>query len=263
MATAEPTMGLTRSQIAEFQENGFLIFESLLTSDELEAMRRRADEIARGELPEGSRIMRRVEPAVERGEVMAMSYEDSLRKMHSLALSGDEVFQAHALRPRIVAIMQALLGPDLTLYLDQLFMKAPRVGSRNVFHQDQPAGFCIDPPEPLVTCWTALDESTEENGCLRYLPRSHKLGPLSREAQAEYEARSAAGPLPGEVSLVLPPGGCGIHHGWLLHASDGNRSDRRRRGYAMHYVSSKVRYIGPEPKPQFLRVSGVSYPGCI
>jgi ectoine hydroxylase-related dioxygenase (phytanoyl-CoA dioxygenase family) len=177
---------------------------------------------------------------------------------------GDPVFQAHALRPKIVAIMQALLGSDLTLYQDQLFMKAPRIGSRQPYHQDQPAGFHIDPPELLVTCWTALDESTEENGCLRYLTGSHKLGALSEEERAAYEARAAGGPLPGEVPLVLPPGGCGIHHGWLLHASDVNRSEKRRRGYATHYVSSNVRYTGPEPKPQFLlRVSGQPHPGCI
>ena len=71
------------------------------------------------------------------------------------------------------------------------------------------------------------------------------------------------GELKDEVPLVLPPGGCGIHHGWLLHASDVNHSDKRRRGYAMHYVSSKVRYTGPDPKPDFLRVSGRSYEGCI
>jgi ectoine hydroxylase-related dioxygenase (phytanoyl-CoA dioxygenase family) len=225
-------------------------------------MRRRTDEIARGELPEGSRIIRRVEPAVERGEMMAPTYEGSLRKIVFLARD-DPVFRAHALRPSIVECIQELLGPDLTLYQDQLFMKAPRVGSRQRYHQDQPAGFHIDPPELLVTCWTALDESTEENGCLRYLTGSHTLGALSREEEDAYEARAANGPLPGEVPLVLPAGGCGLHHGWLLHASDVNRSDMRRRGYATHYVSSKVRYTGPLPKPEFLRVSGRSYPGCI
>ena len=64
-------------------------------------------------------------------------------------------------------MMQAQRGPDLTLYDDQLFMKAPRVGSRQPYHEGQPAGFYIDPPEHPVTVWTALDESTEENGCLR------------------------------------------------------------------------------------------------
>jgi phytanoyl-CoA hydroxylase len=256
-------MSLAATQVEEFHKNGFLIVENVLAPDELADMRQRADEIARGELPEGSRITRQVEPAIQRGETKADTYQDSLRKMVGLALARDDVFEAHAKRPKIVGIMQALLGPDLTLYQDQLFMKAPRVGSRQPYHQDQPAGFHIDPPELLVTCWTGLDESTEENGCLRYLTGSHKLGALTREQRAEYEARAKDGPLPGEVPLILPPGGCGIHHGWLLHSSDVNRSDKRRRGYATHYVSSKVRYTGPEPKPDFLHVAGKSYPGCI
>src|SRR5262245_23549391 len=117
-------MALTAAQIEEFRQNGFLVIENVLTPNELAAMRQRADEIARGDLAEGSRIKRQVEPAVQRGEETAATYGDSLRKMVKLAVE-DEVFQAHALRPRIVELMQALLGPDLTLYQDQLFMKAP------------------------------------------------------------------------------------------------------------------------------------------
>ena len=256
-------MALTAGQVEAFCENGFLIIENVLAPDELAAMRQRADEVAQGTLPEGSRIRRQVEPAIERGEAAAGTYRDSLRKMTGLALAGDDVFEAHALRPRIVEMMQALLGPDLTLYDDQLFMKAPRVGSRQPYHQDQPAGFYINPPELLATVWTALDDSTEENGCLRYLTGSHQQGALPKQMRAEYEARAAGGPLPGEVPLILPAGGCGIHHGWLWHASDVNRSDKRRRGYATHYVSSRVRYTGSEPKPDFLPISGRSYPGCI
>jgi phytanoyl-CoA hydroxylase len=256
-------MGLTPAQVEQFHEQGFLILERVLEPDELEAMRRRAEEIASGALPEGSGIKRQVEPGIERGEQQAESYELSLRKMTGLALAHDPVFEAHALRTRLVEVVAALLGPDLTLYQDQLFMKAPRVGSRQPYHQDQPAGFYIDPPEALVTIWTGLDESTAENGCLRYLPGTHRLGPLSKEQRAEWEARAQAGPIEGEVPLVLPPGGCGVHHGWLLHASDVNRSDKRRRGYATHYVSSRCRYTGPEPKPEFLRVGGRVHPGCI
>jgi phytanoyl-CoA hydroxylase len=256
-------MGLSEAQVAQFHEQGFLIIEHLLEAEELEAMRKRAEEIARGELPEGSRVKRQVEPAVQRGEQDAQSYELSLRKMTGLALGGDPVFEAHARRPRIVEMISALLGPDLTLYQDQLFMKAPLVGSRQPYHQDQPAGFYIDPPEALVTVWTGLDESTEENGCLRYLPGSHKLGPLTREQRAEWEARSLAGEMTEDVPLVLPPGGCGIHHGWLLHASDVNRSPLRRRGYATHYVSSRCRYNGPPPAPTLLRVSGEAYLGGV
>ena len=94
-------MGLTAAQVEEFQRNGFLAIQNVLTPDELAAMRQRADEIARGELPEGSRITRQVEPAVGRGEAMARTTEDSLRKMVKLAME-DDVFRAHAMRPSIV-----------------------------------------------------------------------------------------------------------------------------------------------------------------
>jgi phytanoyl-CoA hydroxylase len=259
-------MGLTQAQIEQveqFHRMGFLIVEDLLTPAEVEEMRVRADEIADGSLPEVPGIRRQVEPAVERGEQAASAYEASLRKMTGLALSGDPVFVAHARRPAIVACIQALLGPDLTLYQDQLFMKPPRIGSRQAYHQDQPAGFHIDPPDALVTCWTALDESTEENGCLRYLPGTHKLGSLTKEQRADFEARALNGTLTGEVPLILRPGGGGFHHGWLLHASNVNLSEKRRRGYATHYVRSDARYTGPEPRPSFLRVSGRSFPGSL
>jgi ectoine hydroxylase-related dioxygenase (phytanoyl-CoA dioxygenase family) len=256
-------MALSPAQVEQFHEQGFLIFENVLEPDELEAMRRRAELIASGALPEDSGIKRQVEPGVARGEMDAATFELSLRKMTGLALAHDSVFEAHARRARLVEIIASLLGPELTLYQDQLFMKAPRVGSRQPYHQDQPAGFYIDPPEALVTIWTGLDESTEENGCLRYLPGSHKLGPLSKEQRAEWEAKALAGELKDEVPLVLPPGGCGVHHGWLLHASNVNTSEKRRRGYATHYVSSACRYTGPEPKPDFLRISGEPLPGRI
>ncbi|MAG36770.1 MAG: phytanoyl-CoA dioxygenase, partial [Dehalococcoidia bacterium] len=245
-------MGLTQAQVEQFHEEGFLIVEDLLTSDEVAAMRARAEEIASPEPAEEVRFRRQVEPAVDRGEKEADDYELSLRKMTGLALSREEVFAAHARRPRIVEIITSLLGPNLTLYQDQLFMKPPRVGSRQPYHQDQPAGFNIDPPEHLVTCWTALDDSTEENGCLWYLPGSHKLGALSREERGEYEAQAADGELADAVPLVVRAGGCGFHHGWLLHASGVNLSEKRRRGYATHYVRSECRYVGPPPKPQWL-----------
>jgi hypothetical protein len=59
--------------------------------------------------------------------------------MTGIALARDPAFEAHAKRARVVEMIAALLGPDLTLYQDQLFMKAPRVGSRQPYHQDQPA----------------------------------------------------------------------------------------------------------------------------
>lgn len=83
-----------------------------------------------------------------------------------------------------------------------------------------------------------------ENGCLRYIDGSHKAGIIPHE------------PVPGEpYNLVLPPGlidlekeslalvrkdGVVFHHSQTLHTSHRNESERWRRGYANHWVTSEV-----------------------
>ena len=154
-----------------------------------------------------------------------------------------------------------MLGPDFKLYQDQLFMKPPKIGSRQHYHQDQPAGFHIDPPEKMVTCWAALDDSTIENGCLWMLPGTHKLGPLEKSEREEYERKFQEGRLPSETPIVMKTGSCSFHHGLILHSSRVNLSDKRRRGYATHYVSARCRYTGPPEENDAMLVRGKSIPG--
>lgn len=255
-------MGLTPEQVAFFEENGYLILGTLLSEEELEKLRRRAEWIASGEAEHVPEQYRQVEPRVAGGELAVDSYTLSLRKISHMAWY-DEVMLGHARDPRITDCVAALLGPDLKLYQDQLFMKPPRVGSRQKYHQDQPLGFHIEPPELMVTCWTALDDATLENGCLRVLPGTHRAGLLPAEVIQEYERRAVEGSLTEEVPLVLKAGACSLHHGHLLHSSFPNLSDQRRRGYATHYVSARCHYTGPEPQPEFPLVRGKALPGCL
>jgi ectoine hydroxylase-related dioxygenase (phytanoyl-CoA dioxygenase family) len=255
-------MGLTPEQVAFFEENGYLIVGRILTDDELERLRARADWIASGEAPHIPERYRQVEPRVAQGELTAEGYALSLRKMSHLAWYDEELL-AHARDPRITDRIASLLGPDLKLYQDQLFMKPPRVGSRQPYHQDQPLGFHIDPPDLMVTCWVAFDDATLENGCLRVLPCTHRGGQLSREAIQEYECRALEGGLETETPLVLKAGEASLHHGHILHSSFPNLSDQRRRGYATHYVSARCRYTGTETAPEFPLARGHAHPGCL
>jgi ectoine hydroxylase-related dioxygenase (phytanoyl-CoA dioxygenase family) len=194
--------------------------------------------------------------------MQADTYADSLRKMNHLAFH-DDVFQAHARNPKVLDVIEALLGPDLKLYQDQILMKPPKVGSRLRYHQDAPLGFHIDPPDRMVTCWAALDDSTEENGCMRVLPGTHRFGIIDRAEWEAYEQRALDGRLPEERPLVLRAGSCSFHHGLILHSSAPNPSGKRRRGYATHYVSAQCRYTGPPDKNDAMLVRGRAFPGYI
>ena len=254
-------MKLSSEQIDEFLEDGVLVVRELLEPGDVATLRERAEWVASGSAPHVPEGRLQSEPRVTSGEATAPNYADSLRKMSHVAFH-DEVFQAHARNEAILDVLESLLGPDLKLYQDQLFMKPPRIGSRQPYHQDQPLGFHIDPPD-MVTCWAALDDATIENGCLWMLPGTHRFGQIPKEKWQEYEELSAAGTLPEERAIELAVGDCSFHHGLILHGSRPNTTGRRRRGYATHYVSAHCRFTGDPEKNDALLMRGQSIEGCV
>jgi ectoine hydroxylase-related dioxygenase (phytanoyl-CoA dioxygenase family) len=254
-------MELGSEQVDFFQKNGFLVVENLLEEGELAALRSRVDLVASGDAVHIDSAQLQVEPDVEAGkEKTPETYAASLRKMSHVAFH-DDVFMSHARNPKVLDVVESLLGPDLKLYQDQVFMKPPRVGSRQRYHQDMPLGFQIDPPD-MVTCWAALDDATIENGCLWMLPGTHLNGVIDKAVWEEMEEKALRGDLGEEVPIPLKAGSCGFHHGLTLHSSRPNRTDRSRRGYATHYVSGRCRYTGEKPTDAVL-VRGKEYEGRI
>ena len=255
-------MKLSQEQVDRFAAEGFLVVKGMLDRMGIAALAERAEWIASGtasHIP-AERLQR--EPSVKAGPATAPTFADSLRKMSRIAFA-DEVFQEHARSQEILDVVEGLLGPDIKLYQDQLFMKPARVGSRQPYHQDQPLGVHVDPPD-MVTCWAPMDRASVENGCLWVLPGTHRSGVIPKEKWKEYEAQSLAGQLTGEEKAIeLEVGDCSFHHGLLLHSSRANSSPQRRRGYATHYVSSHCRYTGPSGKSDALLMRGRSIPGRV
>ncbi len=254
-------MVLTEEQKKDFEENGYLVIRNLLTQEVVGTVRQRADLIAAGEAPHVPQQWIQEEPAIRRGEVVANSKRDAVRKLWCL-VPYDEVMRAHATNPKIVDVIVDLLGPDIKLYGDQLFMKPPVHGSRKEYHQDSNSWKQLVPYN-LVSCWVALDDATLANGCLWVIPGSHKWGLISREREQEIEGQALSGQLENEVAVELKAGDCSFHHSLLLHSSHANRSPKRRRGYATHYMSAQTKYVGDKAKPDYPLIRGREFPGCV
>ena len=263
--TRSNSHGLRDSERARFASDGYLVVEQLFSAEEMARLRERGRELAQPGVALQS-ASQQVEPAVAEGNASAPSYAESLRKLKHVA-ADDAVFLAHAGDPRILDIVEQFLGPDIVLASDNVFMKPPRVGSRQNYHQDALAGFFLEPPEQLVSCWCAIDRATIENGCLWMIPGSHRGGPLTPAQRAQY-ALGADGSEPvGAVPVELQPGGCVFHHGLTLHGSRANASALPRWGYATHYASARCRPSGDRPRdmarPPYLTMRGRRFPGCL
>jgi ectoine hydroxylase-related dioxygenase (phytanoyl-CoA dioxygenase family) len=148
--------------------------------------------------------------------------------------------------PRLLMPASQLLGGAVRFWHDQLFCKPARHGGVVAWHQDYSYWTRTEPMEHL-TCWIALDDSTTENGCLYYVPGSHRwnLLPITGltgdmdEVQRVLndEQRAAFRPVPVEIKL----GECSFHHPLLLHGSYENRSDKGRRATLVNVFRDGVR----------------------
>src|SRR5205085_11274214 len=76
----------------------------------------------------------------------------------------------------VLDIVESLIGPDIALWSSHFIAKPPGVGKRVPWHEDSAYwGQVLDPME-VVTVWLAIDPSTEQNGCMRIIPRTHHHG---------------------------------------------------------------------------------------
>ena len=261
-------MVLTAEQKDAYRRDGFVVYRDILTPEQVRLLRQRTEDIASGrvQVPEteqtsGLPILQK-EPALESGTESGVDPLDELRKINYPAFV-DPVFREVALGAQILDVIQELLGtPDIYLLSDQIFVKPPLVGSAKEYHQDSGAWPHLYPPNQ-ITCWIALDEATVENGCLRYIRGSHRLGLIWPE---HFPQLQSAGLLEDEVPVEVPAGSAVLHHSLTLHYSGPNRSARRRRGWALHYMPAQTRNLHPPggpPHVAYISVRGRSYPNCV
>ncbi|MDP6124792.1 MAG: phytanoyl-CoA dioxygenase family protein, partial [Candidatus Latescibacteria bacterium] len=130
-------------------------------------------------------------------------------------------------------------------------------GSANPPHPDSAYWTNIDPPD-LVICWMALDDATEENGCMRFMPGSHKNGVVEHKHLEDFRVEDADFDYDNEVAVPLKAGSCTFHHSLVLHRTDPNTSAMSRRGLTVAYMSGDSKYVGPGEEPVFEYVAGTS-----
>lgn len=104
-----------------------------------------------------------------------------------------------------------------------------------------------------LSCWIGLDDSTQENGCLHYVPGSHRWNLLPRTGFANDmnaiidaltpEQRMAFKPVPVE----LRQGECSFHHPLMVHGSYENRSNRARRAIVLNVFRDGVASASASP----------------
>ncbi len=165
-----------------------------------------------------------------------------------------------------------LLGGAVRFWHDQLFCKPAHHGGVVAWHQDY-SYWTRTQPMAHLSCWIGLDDSTRANGCVHYVPGSHRwnLLPITGLANDMHaieraltkEQRATFKPVP----IELKKGECSFHHPLMVHGSYANQSDRPRRGTVINVVRDGVCSASDEPLlegvpviPAGARIDGQFFP---
>jgi ectoine hydroxylase-related dioxygenase (phytanoyl-CoA dioxygenase family) len=228
---------LTNEQRRSYEESGFLAVENVVSPERLAAMRRRLEELcSRWDSEEGRRLGIQQEADIA-GATAAVKSAATVRKLAAL-VPHEPAFRQHATNAELLDLVEGLIGTPISLYADQALLKPPFVGSEKLPHQDN-AYFRIVPDSAVITCWCALDDATVENGCMHYLPGSHRWGIVEHEAIAGTPHLVPKGcDLRKMVAVPIRAGGVIFHHSCTLHYSPANHTPHWRRAFACHFVRS-------------------------
>jgi ectoine hydroxylase-related dioxygenase (phytanoyl-CoA dioxygenase family) len=227
---------------AFYEDNGYLVVERVFTDDELAGVRRRTEEIIAdpSKAPKGVHIGREADTVKDKTTLGGSA--DAVRNI-SFMVRFDPTFQAFARNPKLLNLTRELIGPRVKVFRDQMLLKPPG-GQDKPPHQDN-SYFRVNPPGALVTAWVALDDATLENGCMRYVPGSHRYGILEMEPDSQrpvhHVPKTAGLTLRDEVTCPVPKGSVIFHHGLTLHRSTVNQTQTWRKALILHFATSDAR----------------------
>ena len=127
-----------------------------------------------------------------------------------------------------------------------MFAKLPGDPKRVSWHQD--ASYWPLTPSTVVSAWLAIDDTDVANSAMHVIPGSHHHAQLTFRDSTATENNvlvqtvdNTAGYGDPPVALEMRAGQISLHSDWILHGSEPNRSNRRRCGPAMRYLSTDVR----------------------
>lgn len=217
---------------AEFDERGYVIFENVLSSDEL-----RDIEVA-------------LEPFLG-SDLRGRNDFEGLKSNRVYAMAGKSpVFADLMIHPLALAFAEAELGPSCLLSA-MLAIKLHPGETVQPWHFDDSCGIPRPRPTTGVSAFWSITDTTEENGATEIIPGSHLWGedspqPGFMNAFADKTVRDV-GDDPAfradAVKMVMPAGSLGLAKGTLWHRGGANRSDAARTIITPQYCAGYMRQL--------------------
>ncbi len=221
-------MGIKADQIDQFNSEGFLAYGPILSLIEVNQLLTHYVDMF---------IRETVQNIREQAEGETNDFVHQIMNTHLINKAIGKLVH----HPRIVDLVEPLIGPNIQVFGDQALYKPPLHGGEVPWHQDNAYWQCD--PSNLVTCWIALGDVTEDSGAMRFIPGTHTRGIMGHKPgfQGTKRLKEVDADVSDPVTVELPAGGCSLHHCLTLHNTKPNTTGNPRPGIAITYMAVGTR----------------------
>lgn len=215
---------LTREQIKQYREDGYVMVFGVFSRELIQQLRDTTDRLV-----EASRNISASNDVYDLAPTHTADKPRVRRIKNPIAV--DPVFMEALKDPQLISALQELLGPNLRVRNTKLNLKEAHVGDPVEWHQDW--AFYPHTNQDVLAVGIMLDDCEMENGPLLVIPGSHQEHVYNHHADGYF--CGAMDPTRGEVDFAKavpctgPAGSFSIHHGRTVHGSAENTSSRPRR----------------------------------
>ncbi|KAI9547112.1 Phytanoyl-CoA dioxygenase domain-containing protein 1 [Dissostichus eleginoides] len=272
---------MTDRDVQKYLEEGYVVLDGLLTPQECDELRQRmGDMVEEMDVPQhcrttfstnhdeqlktqgnadyfitsGDKIRFFFEKGVfdDKGDFIVPK-QRSLNKVGHALHAYEPLYKKVTHSPKVQGLAKKL-GLISPVILQSMFIfKQPRIGGEVTPHQD--ATFLYtEPLGRVIGLWIALEDATENNGCLWFIPRSHNSGisrRMVRTPKGSYPMTDFTGreqTYDEQKFLVAPvkKGSVVLIDGEVVHRSAENTSEDTRHVYTFHLMESQDTRWSPD-----------------
>ena len=213
---------LSEKELDFFYENGYLVVKNLIAEKSIENYKNIYNNFISGLIDVGANRRDLKGESADNNSKAESITQIMVPSKHHTELKTSVYYT------KVSSIARQLLGNDLEIDFDMLINKPPFSNSITPWHQD--CAYWIDMPDKrALSAWMPLDKATLDNGCMWYVPGSHKLEMRKHKSTAKNGALVCEGNEAEAKYIELEPGSVVLHHGATVHYSRGNTSNSQRR----------------------------------
>jgi phytanoyl-CoA hydroxylase len=206
------TQGLTADQRSSYDENGYLLIKDFISAEEAASLRAEVHAIAARQGPTNATWS----SVADQGTGLEHSHDVQFRSAAFTRLLVDD---------RLTSVFTSLIGPNVQLHHNKMFIKPPERGSPFPMHQDY--GYFPHRGTSMTAAILHLDSAPDAKGCVRLYPGSHKLGPLPAIGQ-DHHVDTERFPLSGATPIEAQAGDLLVFNYLTVHGSGLNTSNEPR-----------------------------------